>query len=104
MPYPKDDKIDKIAHHIESISKEMYQVKKAVLKEKEAKEKFAKKDKKRLESLKKAQKKFKNVSANFKTEEFVKIENRLKELQINASTYIKKLIEIDLATTIIVKK
>lgn len=103
MSYFEDEKIDKIAHHIESISKEMYQVKKAVLEEKIAKDKLAKKDKRRLDSLKKAQKKFKNVSTNFKAEEFAKIENRLKELKINASTYIKQLIDIDLAKHIIVK-
>lgn len=96
MPYFEDDKIEKISHHIESLSEEMHQVKKAVLKEKEIKEKLAKKDKKRRNSLSKAQKKFKNISTNFKIEEYAKIQKRLDDLKLNSSAYIKKLIAHDL--------
>jgi len=46
----------KMVHHIESINKEMFTIK----------EVLRSKSKKRAESLKKAQKKFKNISTNFK--------------------------------------
>lgn len=92
----EDEKIVKISHHIESISQDIHQVKKALLVEKVKKEKLLKKDKKRLDSLKKAQKKFKNISTNFKIEDYEKIEKRLNELNINASSYMKKLVTLDL--------
>lgn len=97
----EDEKIDKISHHIESMSKELFQVKKAVLQDKKVKEKLAKKDKKRRNSLNKAQKKFKNVSTNFRTDEYEKIQVRLKELNLNASSYMKKLVALDLEKHII---
>lgn len=92
----EDEKIDKMSHHIESMSKELFQVKQAVLQDKKEKEKLAKKDKKRRNSLNKAQKKFKNISTNFKTEDFKEIEKRLNELNLNSSAYIKKLVALDL--------
>lgn len=46
MPNFEDEKIDMITHHIGTISKEMQEVKKAILKEKEEQETLAKKDKK----------------------------------------------------------
>lgn len=97
----EDEKIDRISHHVESMSKELFQVKKAVLQDKKVKEKLAKKDKKRRNSLNKAQKKFKNVSTNFKIEDFKKIEKRLNELNINASSYIKQLVALDLKSNLV---
>jgi len=89
-------KIDKMVHHIESINKEMFTIKEAVLKEKAEKEVLRSKSKKRAESLKKAQKKFKNISTNFKEDEFKSIETRVDELGLSKSAYIKKLVEKDL--------
>lgn len=92
----EDEKIAKISHHIESISQEMHIVKKAILNEQKNKETLAKKEKKRRNSLKKAQKKFKNISTNFRLDDYKCIEEKLKKLDINASTYIKQLVTLDL--------
>jgi uncharacterized protein YpbB len=101
MSIYEEEKIDKISHHIESLSTEMHEVKKAILEEKKIKEKLAKKDKKRRDSLKKAQKKFKNISTNFKIEDFEEIKKRLDELNISSSSYLQKLVTIDLEEHII---
>lgn len=92
----EDEKIAKISHHIESISQEMHIVKKAILNEQKNKETLAKKEKKRRDSLKKAQKKFKNISTNFRLDDYKCIEEKLKKLDINASAYIKQLVTLDL--------
>jgi len=96
MSTVEDEKIDKISHHIESLSIEMHEVKKAILVDKKTKEILAKREKKRRDSLKKAQKKFKNISTNFKIEEFDKIKKRLDELNISSSSYLQKLVSLDL--------
>jgi len=101
MSIYEKEKIDKISHHIESLSTEMHEVKKAILEEKKIKERFSKKDKKRRNSLKKAQKKFKNISTNFKIEDFEKIKKRLEELNISSSSYLQKLVALDLKENIL---
>jgi regulator of replication initiation timing len=88
--------IDKISHNIASLSKDMYEIKKTILSKEKEKEKLSKKDKKRRESLKKAQAKFKNVSTNLSTEDYEKFEKRLIELGMSKSAYLKKLIMDDL--------
>jgi len=94
-------KIDKMAHHIESINKEMFTIKEALLKEKAEKELLHKKSNRRSESLKKAQKKFKNISTNFKGDIFKKIEKRVEELALSKSAYIKALVQKDLQEKIL---
>lgn len=88
--------LHKISSNIHSLSKTLHEVK-TLIKDKEEKLKvISKRDKKRRESLKNAQKKFVNVSTNIKAEEYGKLENRLKELKISKSAYLKMLIENDL--------
>lgn len=87
--------IDKISHNIASLSKDMYEIKKTILSKEKDKEKLSKKDKKRRESLKKAQAKFKNVSTNLSTEDYEKFEKRFIELGMSKSAYLKKLIMDD---------
>ncbi len=100
----EDDKLDRMSHHIETMAKELYVVRKAVINKEKEKEKIAKKEKKRRESLKKAQKKFKNISTNFNIEDFQKIEKRLKELGISKSNYIQKLVLLDLKEKLLKKE
>ena len=88
--------LHKISSNINSLSKTLHEVK-TLIKDKEEKLKvISKRDKKRRESLKNAQKKFVNVSTNIKVEEYTKLESRLKELKISKSAYLKMLIEKDL--------
>lgn len=88
--------IDKISHNIASLSKDMYEIKKTILSKEKEKEKISKKDKKRRESLKKAQAKFKNVSTNLSIKDYEDFEKRFKELKMSKSAYLKKLILDDL--------
>ena len=91
--------LHKISSNIHSLSKTLHEVK-TLIKDKEEKLKvISKRDKKRRESLKNAQKKFVNVSTNIKAEEYTKLENRLKELNTSKSAYLKILIENDLKIT-----
>ena len=88
--------LHKISSNIHSLSKTLHEVK-TLVKDKEEKLKvISKRDKKRRESLKNAQKKFVNVSTNIKAEEYTKLENRLKELKMSKSAYLKMLIENNL--------
>lgn len=88
--------LHKISSNIHSLSKTLHEVK-TLIKDKEEKLKvISKRDKKRRESLKNAQKKFVNVSTNIKAEEYVKLEIKLKELSMSKSAYLKMLIEEDL--------
>ncbi|MGE4397734.1 MAG: hypothetical protein AB7D34_09875 [Sulfurimonas sp.] len=88
--------LHKISSNIHFLSKTLHEVK-TLIKDKEEKLKvISKRDKKRRESLKNAQKKFVNVSTNIKAEEYTKLENRLKELKMSKSAYLKMLIENDL--------
>ncbi|RXJ98099.1 hypothetical protein CRU98_11320 [Arcobacter sp. CECT 8986] len=89
--------INKISHNIASLSKDMYEIKKTILYKEKEKEKISKKDKRRRESLKKAQAKFKNVSTNLSLEDYEKFEKRFKELKMSKSAYLKKLIMDDLS-------
>lgn len=88
--------IDKISHNIASLSKDMYEIKKTILSKEKEREKVSKKDKRRRESLKKAQAKFKNVSTNLNVEEFKKLEEKLKKIKKSKSAYLKELIINDL--------
>ena len=96
-----DSKIDKMAYHIESINKEMFGIKEAILKEKAEKDLLVKKNNKRKESLKKAQKKFTNISTNFKYDILKDIELRVEELKLSKSAYIRNLVEKDLKEKIL---
>lgn len=88
--------IDKISHNIASLSKDMYEIKKTILSKEKEKEKISKKDKKRRESLKKAQAKFKNVSTNLSIKDYENFEKRFKKIGMSKSAYLKKLILDDL--------
>ncbi len=88
--------LGKLTSDIDFLSRTLKEVK-TLIKDKE--EKFqvvAKRDRKRRESLKKAQKRFVNVSTNIKAEEYVKLESKLKELKMSKSAYLKMLIEKDI--------
>ncbi|MGM0518055.1 MAG: hypothetical protein ACQERD_00260 [Campylobacterota bacterium] len=90
------DNLDKIAHHIRSISKDMYSVKSTIMiKEKEKKD-LMKKEKKRRESLKKAQSKFNNISTNLKADEYNEFLKIVKDSGMTKSAYLKKLILDDI--------
>lgn len=89
----QDENINKISHHIASLSKDMYLVKKTIIAKEKEREKLSKKDKNRRESLKKAQARFKNVSTNLSLDEYEKFENKLAEVGMSKSAYLKKLIE-----------
>lgn len=92
----KDENLEKISHNMDFLSKTLHEVK-TLIKEKEEKQKvLTKREHKRRESLKRAQKKFVNISTNIKAEEYVKLEAKLKELDISKSAYLKMLIEKDL--------
>ncbi len=86
----------KISHHIESLSTDLHEIKKTILQKKKEEEILSKKDKKRRNSLKKAQKKFKNISTNLKQEDFERLEIRLKNLKMNKSEYLKNLVLQDI--------
>lgn len=88
--------IDKISHNIASLSKDIYEIKKTILSKEKDKEKLSKKDKRRRESLKKAQAKFKNVSTNLSIKDYENFEKKFKELKMSKSAYLKKLILDDL--------
>ncbi len=88
--------LGKLSSDIDFLSRTLNEVK-ILVKNKEEKLKIiSKRDKKRRESLKKAQKKFVNVSTNIKAEEYEKLEKKLKELKMSKSAYLKMLIENDL--------
>lgn len=92
----KDENLEKISHNMDFLSKTLHEVK-TLIKDKEEKQQvITKRDHKRRESLKRAQKKFINVSTNIKTEEYAKLEAKLKELNMSKSAYLKMLIENDL--------
>ena len=90
------DEIDRISHHIGSLSRDMYEVKKTIIKKEKDNIKLQKRDKKRRESLKKAQKNFFNVSTNLKIDEYKKFEKKVNNSQLSKSAYIKKLILDDI--------
>ena len=96
MKVYEDEDIEKITHHIESLSTDMYKIRKSFEEKEKVQKKLSKKDKKRRESLKKAQKKFKNISTNLKIELYEKFEKRILELKMSKSAYITKLILDDL--------
>ena len=98
------DKIDRISHHISSLSEDMHEIKKTIIEKEEKNRKIATKLEKRRKSLKKAQSRFKNVSTNLKVEEYEKFEKRLKELNLSKSAYLKKLILDDLEKAVKEKK
>ena len=88
--------LGKLSSDIDFLSRTLNEVK-ILVKNKEEKLKIiSKRDKKRRESLKKAQKKFVNVSTNIKAAEYEKLEKKLKELKMSKSAYLKMLIENDL--------
>jgi hypothetical protein len=87
-----EQNMDRISHNIESLSKDMYEVKKTIIIKEKEREKLSKKDKKRRESLKKAQAKFKNVSTNLSLEEYEMFEKKLADVGMSESAYLKKLI------------
>jgi len=87
-----DEGIGKISHHIESLSKDMHEIKKSILKKEVGQKRLLKKEKKRKESLKKAQKKFRNVSTNLSLELYEKFEKMIKEKNMTKSEYIQKMI------------
>lgn len=96
MKIYEDEDIEKISHHIESLSADVYKIRKSFEEKEKVQKKLSKKDKRRKESLKKAQKKFKNISTNLKSELYEKFEKRILELNMSKSAYITKLILDDL--------
>ena len=88
--------LGKLSSDIDFLSRTLNEVKTLVKNKEEKLKVISKRDKKRRESLKKAQKKFVNVSTNIKAEEYEKLETKLKELKMNKSAYLKMLIENDL--------
>lgn len=88
--------IDRISFNIASLSKDMYEIKKTILAKEKESQKVSKKEKKRRESLKKAQAKFNNVSTNLNAEEFKKLEEKLENVKKSKSAYLKELILNDL--------
>lgn len=110
MPNLDTDELTRISHNIKSLAKDMYTVKETLFEKKKEvdlllnkKDKLAKKEEKRKQSLRKAQKKFKIVSTNLSIDSFKKLEIRLKELKINKSAYLTMLINDDLEKTSIIK-
>ena len=96
MQISDTENIDRISHKMDSLAKDMYQIKNTFLQKEKVDKKLSKKDTKRRNSLKKAQSKFKNVSTNLKKDQYDKFEKKLKELKMNKSAYLKKLILDDL--------
>ncbi len=91
-----DEGIGKISHHIESLSKDMHEIKKSILEKEVEHKRLLKKEKERKESLKKAQKKFRNVSTNLNLELYEKFEKMVKEKNITKSKYVQKIILDDI--------
>lgn len=91
-----DVNLDKISHHIESLSKDMYEIKNIIKEKEKIEKKLSKRDIRRRKSLKKAQKKFKNVSTNLKSDIYKKFLERVLELKTTKSNYLKNLILKDL--------
>lgn len=96
MIQSNDLNLEKISSDIDFLSRTLNEVKSLVKNKEEKLKVISKRDKKRRESLKKAQKKFVNVSTNIKVEEYEKLEMKLKELKFSKSAYLKMLIENDL--------
>jgi len=96
MALTNDEYIEKISHNIESLSTDVYKIRKTFEENEKLQKKLSKKDRKRRESLKKAQKKFKNISTNLNIELYKKFEKRISELKMTKSAYITKLILKDL--------
>lgn len=88
--------LGKLSSDIDFLSRTLNEVKILVKNKEEKLKVISKRDKKRRESLKKAQKKFVNVSTNIKAEEYKKLGKKLKELKMSKSAYLKMLIENDL--------
>ena len=88
--------LGKLSSDIDFLSRTLNEVKTLVKNKEEKLKVISKRDKKRRESLKKAQKKFVNVLTNIKAEEYEKLETKLKELKMSKSAYLKMLIENDL--------
>ena len=89
--------LGKLSSDIDFLSRTLNEVKTLVKNKEEKLKVISKRDKKRRESLKKAQKKFVNVSTNIKAENYEKLETKLKELKISKSAYLKMLIEKDIS-------
>ena len=96
MIQSSDLNLGKISSDIDFLSRTLNEVKTLVKNKEEKLKVISKRDKKRRESLKKAQKKFVNVSTNIKAENYEKLETKLKELKMSKSAYLKMLIENDL--------
>lgn len=92
----KDENLEKISHNMDFLSKTLYEVKTLISDKERKQEVISRRDKKRRESLKKAQKKFIIIATNIKSDEYVKLESRLKELNMSKSAYLKMLIDKDL--------
>lgn len=92
MTESRESEIDRISHHIASLSVDMHKIRKVFIEKEKKLVTTSRKDKKRKKSLSLAQKKFKNVSTNLKIEEYENFEKRLLELNLNKSAYLKKLI------------
>ena len=88
--------LGKLSSDIDFLSRTLNEVKTLVKNKEEKLKVISKRDKKRRESLKKAQKKFVNVSTNIKAEKYEKLGTKLKELKMSKSAYLKMLIENDL--------
>jgi len=92
----KDENLDRISHHIKSLSKDMYEIKNLIKDKEKVEKELSKRDTKRRKSLRKAQKKFKNVSTNLKSDVYKKFQERALELKTTKSNYLKNLILKDL--------
>ena len=96
MQISEAENIDRISHNMESLSKDVHEIKKTFQEKEKEKEKLLKKDIKRRKSLKKAQLKFKNVSTNLNIKDYEKFEKKFIKLKISKSAYLKNLILDDL--------
>ena len=90
------NEIQRISHNIKSLSRDMYEIKKTIINKEKEKIELQKKEKRRRESLKKAQSKFYNISTNLKKDEYQKFEEKVVKSKLSKSAYIKKLILDDL--------
>ena len=90
------DNLDKIAHHIRSISEDMYSVKSTIMIKEKEKKALLKKEKKRRESLKKAQSRFNNISTNLKTDDYNEFLKIVENSGLTKSAYLKKLVLDDI--------
>lgn len=100
----KNEDIKRISHNIESLSADVYKIRKSFEKKEKIQKKLSVKEKRRRESLRKAQKKFKNISTNLKIEIYEKLEKRIAELNISKSAYVAKLILDDLNNSTVLKR